>query len=71
MAIILLRGPRLLPEYRDPDAGRLEDPLVDLRLFRAPASSAALGMNRTALFVVFGSEPRRSQGRRSWRRSRC
>jgi MFS transporter, DHA2 family, multidrug resistance protein len=109
MALLLLVGPRLLPEYRDPDAGRLdlvsaamslvavlgviygvkriaedgsagaaavvsiaaglavgalflarqrrlEDPLVDLRLFRVPAFSVALGMNSAALFVVFGSE---------------
>ena len=109
MALLLIVGPRLLPEYRDPDAGRLDlvsaamslvavlgviygvkriaedgsagvpavlsiagglavgalflarqrrldDPLVDLRLFRAPAFSVALGMNSAALFVVFGSE---------------
>ncbi|HEX2502321.1 MAG TPA: MFS transporter [Miltoncostaeaceae bacterium] len=109
MALLLLLGPRLLPEYRDPGAGRLdlvsaamsllavlgvvygvkriaedgsagvasivsiaaglavgalflarqrrlEDPLLDLRLFRAPAFSAALGVNSAALFVVFGSE---------------
>jgi DHA2 family multidrug resistance protein-like MFS transporter len=108
MALLLAVGPRLLPEFRDPDAGRLdllsagqslvaviaviygvklfaehglgwaaagwvllgaavgavfirrqrrlEEPLVDLRLFRAPAFSAALGMNTAALLVVFGGE---------------
>ena len=109
MVLLLAVGPRLLPEYRDPGAGRLdllsaamslvavlgviygvkriaedgsagaeaiasialglavgalflvrqrrlEDPLVDLRLFRAPAFSVALGMNSAALFVVFGTE---------------
>jgi DHA2 family multidrug resistance protein-like MFS transporter len=35
---------------------RLRDPLVDLRLFRVPSFSVALGMNSAALFVVFGSE---------------
>lgn len=106
MALLLVVGPRLLPEFRDPDAGRLDllsaaqslvavltviygikriaehglgpealaailaglavgavfirrqrrlaDPLVDLRLFRAPAFSAALGMNAAAIMVVFG-----------------
>jgi DHA2 family multidrug resistance protein-like MFS transporter len=108
MALLLVVGPRLLPEFRDPDAGRLdllsaaqslvavlavifgikriaeggletaavasillglavgavfirrqrrlEEPLVDLRLFRTPAFSAALGMNTAALLVVFGGE---------------
>jgi DHA2 family multidrug resistance protein-like MFS transporter len=108
MALLLVVGPRLLPEFRDPDAGRLdllsaaqslvavlavifgvkriaegglgttavasillglavgavfirrqrrlEEPLVDLRLFRVPAFSAALGMNTAALLVVFGGE---------------
>jgi DHA2 family multidrug resistance protein-like MFS transporter len=108
MALLLAVGPRLLPEFRDPDAGRLdllsaaqslvavlavifgvkriaegglgttavasillglavgavfirrqrrlEEPLVDLRLFRVPAFSAALGMNTAALLVVFGGE---------------
>jgi DHA2 family multidrug resistance protein-like MFS transporter len=108
MALLLVVGPRLLPEFRDPDAGRLdllsaaqslvavlavifgikriaeggletaavasillglavgavfirrqrrlEEPLVDLRLFRTPAFSAALGMNTGALLVVFGGE---------------
>ena len=108
MALLLVVGPRLLPEFRDPEAGRLdllsaaqslaavlaviygvkliaedglgttavasillgaavgivfvrrqrrlEHPLVDLRLFRTPAFSAALGMNMAALLVVFGGE---------------
>jgi MFS transporter, DHA2 family, multidrug resistance protein len=106
MALLLAVGPSLLPEFRDPDAGRLDlisaamslvavlaviyglkeiaqdgiggvstlsivaglalgtaflrrqrtlaDPLIDLRLFRAPAFSAALGMNTLAFFVAFG-----------------
>ncbi len=106
MALLLAVGPRLLPEFRDPGAGRLDllsagqslvavlaviygvkriaedglgppaaasilvglavgaifirrqrrldDPLVDLGLFRVPAFSAALGMNTAALLVVFG-----------------
>lgn len=33
---------------------RLRDPLVDLRLFRVPAFSAALGTYAAGIFVVFG-----------------
>lgn len=33
---------------------RLADPLIDLRLFRAPAFSVALGTNVAAFFVIFG-----------------
>jgi DHA2 family multidrug resistance protein-like MFS transporter len=106
MALLLIVGPRLLPEKRDPEPARLDvssaalslaavvtaiyglkqlatsatglesvlwvaiglllgamfvrrqqrltDPLIDLRLFRAPAFSAALGTNLVAFFVVFG-----------------
>ena len=106
MALLLLTGPRLLPEYRDPKAGRLDlisavlslagvlavifglkrfaedgigwlpalaiaaglllgaaffrrqlrlaDPLIDLRLFRVPAFSAALAANTLSAFAVFG-----------------
>ena len=106
MVLLLVFGPRLLPEQRDPAAGRLDlisaglsmvavlsavyglkqaaasglsaeaaasigvgvvvgrvflrrqrrlaDPLIDLRLFRAPAFSGALGANLVAFFVVFG-----------------
>lgn len=108
MALLLVLGPVLLPEYRDPDAGRLDfisavlsvaailsaiyglkqiaqdglgltaalsivaglamgvafvtrqrklaDPLIDLRLFRAPAFSAALAANTLALFAMVGTE---------------
>lgn len=107
MALLLVLGPALLPEYRDPKAGRLDllsavlslvavlaviygikqmaesglgglpllsilaglavgvafvrrqralaDPLIDLRLFRAPAFSAALGTNVLAIFAAFGA----------------
>jgi MFS transporter, DHA2 family, multidrug resistance protein len=107
MALLLVLGPRLLPEYRDPDPGRfdvasasmslfsvlaviygvkrvaesglgsaavvaiasglavgllfvrrqraLEDPLVDLRLFRAPAFRASLAANTLAIFVAGGA----------------
>ena len=107
MAVLLIAGPRLLPEYKDPDAGRLDvrsaalslvavlaviygikraaehgldvlplaaiaagvalgvvfarrqrtlaDPLIDLRLFRAPAFSAAVATNMLSLFVIFGA----------------
>jgi DHA2 family multidrug resistance protein-like MFS transporter len=107
MVLLLVLGPVLLPEYRDPQAGRLDlasaalslvavlatiyglkkiaesglawlpalaivagvavglvfvrrqqtlaDPLIDLRLFRAPAFSAALAVNVVGTFVVFGS----------------
>jgi DHA2 family multidrug resistance protein-like MFS transporter len=107
MALLLGIGPRLLPEYRDPDAGRLDlpsaamslaavlatilglkqlaqdgvhveallwiaagvwiaaafarrqgrlaDPLIDLRLFREPAFSAALATNLLSFFAVFGA----------------
>jgi MFS transporter, DHA2 family, multidrug resistance protein len=106
MALLLVVGPRLLPEYRDPEAGRLDpvsaaaslvavlaaiyglkqlaqdgtgwlpvlaiaagvavgtafvrrqgrlaDPLIDLRLFRAPAFSGALAANTIGFFVNFG-----------------
>lgn len=106
MALLGIVGPRLLPEDRDPEPGRLDvlsaalslaavlaaiyglkqlvtsatgleavlwiatglllgvvfvrrqqrltDPLIDLRLFRAPAFSAALTTNLVAFFVIFG-----------------
>jgi len=106
MALLLVLGPRLLPEYRDPQAGRLDlrsagmsliaflaviyglketvqngfglqpaaailgglvigflflrrqarldDPLIDLRLFRIPTFSVALATNMLAVFVVVG-----------------
>ncbi|HEX2030174.1 MAG TPA: MFS transporter, partial [Actinomycetota bacterium] len=106
MALLLLLGPRLLPEYRDPTAGRpdlasaalslaavlaaifglkqlaqdgwgwapavaivggaalggafvrrqrrLADPLIDLRLFRAPGFSAALATYGLGVVIVFG-----------------
>jgi DHA2 family multidrug resistance protein-like MFS transporter len=107
MVLVLVLGPRLLPEYRDPAAGRLDpisallgllavlaviyglkqaaqggigwapaaavlaglvlgaaflrrqrrlpDPLIDLRLFRVPAFSAALAAYTLGFFVNFGS----------------
>jgi MFS transporter, DHA2 family, multidrug resistance protein len=107
MALLLAVGPRLLPEFRDPEAGRLDltsaalslvavlasiyglkqiaedglgwppvlaiaagvavaaaflhrqgrlaDPLIDLRLFRAPAFSAALAAHTFGFFVNFGA----------------
>ncbi len=107
MALLLTLGPRLLPEFRDPSAGRpdlisamlslaavlgviyglkqiaihgvawlpavsigvglalgaifvrrqqeLADPLIDLRLFRAPLFSASLVTYALATFAVFGS----------------
>lgn len=106
MALLLAVGPALLPEYRDPEAGRLHipsaalsliavlvlifglkqaaqdgmdwlagvailggvalaalvvrvqrslaDPLIDLRMFRVPAFSAALTIYTLATFVAFG-----------------
>jgi MFS transporter, DHA2 family, multidrug resistance protein len=106
MALLLVVGPRLLPEYRDPEArrldlisaaislvavlalifglkqiaqdgvgwtaalsigaglaigaafvhrqGRLDDPLIDLRLFRLPAFNTALAANTLGFFVNFG-----------------
>jgi MFS transporter, DHA2 family, multidrug resistance protein len=106
MALLLVVGPRLLPEYRDPQARGLDllsaalslvavltviyglkevaqdgfgstaaisialglaiawafvrrqqglaDPLIDLRLFRLPAFSAALATNTFGFFVEFG-----------------
>jgi len=106
MALLLALGPRLLPEYRDPEAGRLDlssaamslaavlaliyglkaavqngfgpqpaivifaglvigllflrrqvsldDPLIDLRLFRIPTFSASLATNILTVFVAFG-----------------
>jgi DHA2 family multidrug resistance protein-like MFS transporter len=106
MALLLVVGPRLLPEYRDPNAGRpdvasaalsliailsmiyglkriaqdgvsavaiafivagivigvvfvrrqlrLADPLIDLRLFRAPAFSASLAMYGLTILFMFG-----------------
>jgi DHA2 family multidrug resistance protein-like MFS transporter len=107
MALLLVLGPVLLPEYRDPEAGRLDlgsaglslaavllviwglkqlardgmglpsalsivaglvvgvvfvrrqqtlaDPLLDLRLFRSPAFSAALAANVLDFFVAFAA----------------
>jgi len=107
MALLLVVGPILLPEFRDPEPGRLDlasavlslisvlavvygvkelaengvgpvamlvfaggtvvgvaflrrqrtlpDPLVDLRLFRRPAFTAALTANTLSLFLVFGT----------------
>jgi MFS transporter, DHA2 family, multidrug resistance protein len=107
MALLLVLGPILLPEYRDPRAGRLDlvsagmslaavlavvyglkqlaqdgagwppalwivaglavgvafvrrqqtlaEPLLDLRLFRVPAFSAALTTNVLSFFVGFGT----------------
>jgi DHA2 family multidrug resistance protein-like MFS transporter len=106
MILLLIVGPVLLPEYRDPNAGRLDipstllslttvlpviyglkqiaqhgvgatawlsilagivsgaifvrrqrtlaDPLIDLRLFQAPAFSASLVLYTGATFVLFG-----------------
>jgi DHA2 family multidrug resistance protein-like MFS transporter len=106
MLLLLVVGPRLLPEFRDPAAGRLDvlsagmslvavlaviyglkqiaqdglawlpalvmlaglavgglfvrrqltlaDPLIDLRLFRAPAFSASLATYGLGIFVAFG-----------------
>jgi MFS transporter, DHA2 family, multidrug resistance protein len=108
MGLLLVLGPRLLPESRDPEPGRfdlasaalslvamllaiygvkrfaehglgwlpaltiaaglalglvfvrrqrtLADPLVDLRLFRAPAFSVALAANALTVFVILGTE---------------
>jgi len=106
MALLLVLGPRLLPEFRDPEAGRLdlrsaamslaavlaliyglkttvqdgfglqpaavilaglvisllflrrqaslEDPLIDLRLFRIPTFSTSLVTNVLAVFIAVG-----------------
>jgi DHA2 family multidrug resistance protein-like MFS transporter len=107
MLLLLALGPVLLPEYRDPDAGKLDllsaglslvgvlaiiygvkqlaehglgaqpglailfglvifgvfllrqrtldDPLIDLQLFRVPAFSASLATNTLGVFAAFGS----------------
>jgi MFS transporter, DHA2 family, multidrug resistance protein len=107
MALLLVLGPVLLPEFRDPEAGRpdlpsaalsliavlaviyglkqiaqdglgwlpvlsilvglvvgyvflrrqgtLRDPLIDLRLFRAPAFSASLAVYTLGILVLFGT----------------
>lgn len=107
MGLLLIVAPILLPEYRDPQAGRLDlasavlslaavlaviygakalaehgpgwppllwilaglaigavfirrqarldDPLMDLRLFRSPGFGAALAVNVLGLFAVFGT----------------
>ena len=106
MALLLILGPRLLPEYKDPNAGRLDipsaamsllailavifglkafaqdgigwfpvlwialggtiaalfvrrqrrldDPLIDLRLFRVPGFSASLVVYALGIMLVFG-----------------
>lgn len=106
MLMLLVLGPMLLPEFRDPKAGRMDlwsagqsvvavlsviygikriaengwaiehglailfgisvaisffrrqrrlaDPLIDVKLFQAPALSAALATNIVGLFVIFG-----------------
>jgi MFS transporter, DHA2 family, multidrug resistance protein len=107
MVLLLIVGPRLLPEYRDPNAGRpdlisvamslaavlttiyglkqiaqdgvsvtalsaiiagvvigvlfvrrqfsLEDPLVDMRLFRLPAFAASLTTYGLTILILFGA----------------
>ena len=107
MAALLFLGPKLLPEFRDPDAGRpdltsaalslgavlgfiyglkqiaengfgpraavaigfgivvgigfirrqmrLDDPLLDLRLFRVPAFSVSVATNALGGFIAFGT----------------
>ena len=107
MALLLVLGPRLLPEFRDPDAGRLdlpsaglslgavlgviyglkqiaqdgfaadagaaiaigailgvvfvrrqmtlEDPLIDLKLFRVPAFTVSVATNALGGFIAFGT----------------
>ncbi|MGE5801741.1 MAG: MFS transporter [Gemmatimonadota bacterium] len=107
MVLLLIVGPMLLPEFRDPNAGRLDiysatlslgsvlaliyglkrfaehgldplaafvvaeglvlgvafvrrqrrlaDPLIDLRLFRAPAFNASLALYMLATLVAFGA----------------
>jgi MFS transporter, DHA2 family, multidrug resistance protein len=107
MILLLVLGPVLLPEFRDPDAGRLDlfsaalsilsvlaviyglkqtvqdgfgwppalvilvgvaigiafvhrqtklaDPLIDLRLFRAPGFSASLAVYTLGILVLFGA----------------
>ena len=106
MAILLIVGPKLLPEYKDPNAGKpdwisvamsltavltmiyglkqiaqdgvgvvavlsivaglglgvlfvrrqlaLEDPLIDMRLFRTPAFAASLATYGVTILVMFG-----------------
>ena len=106
MALLLILGPIVLPEYKAPDAGRLDlasaalslvavlalifglkqmaqdgigwpplaaigiglaagvvwvrrqlslaDPMIDVRLFRIPSFSAALGVNFLAIFMAVG-----------------
>jgi MFS transporter, DHA2 family, multidrug resistance protein len=106
MALLLVLGPRVLPEYRDPQAGRLDlvsaamslvavlavvfglkqiaqdglgglavaavvvglavgvgfarrqlrldDPMIDLRLFRIPAFNASLATNFLGIFIAVG-----------------
>jgi DHA2 family multidrug resistance protein-like MFS transporter len=108
MALLLVIGPRVLPEFRDPHPGRfdltsailsllsvlsvvygikrmaeggggpaasiavavglavgavflrrqarLKDPMIDLRLFRAPPFSTSLAANALAILVVFGMD---------------
>jgi MFS transporter, DHA2 family, multidrug resistance protein len=107
MALLLVLGPILLPEYKDPDAGRLDlfsaalslvavlaviyglkqiaqdgiergsvaaiviglliglaflirqtrldDPLIDVRLFRVPSFSASLAVYTLGILVLFGA----------------
>ena len=107
MALLLILGPRLLPEFKDPSAGRidlrsvllslaavlpviyglkqiaqdgpgaqgfativaglvfgalfvrrqtrLDDPLIDLRLFRFPAFSVSVASNTLTGFIAFGT----------------
>jgi MFS transporter, DHA2 family, multidrug resistance protein len=107
MVLLLVLGPLLLPEYRDPNAGRIDmlsaalsllsvlafiygvkriaetgfgwlpagtmlagiflaaafvrrqfvlnDPLIDLKLFKTPAFSVSLGINILGMFFMFGT----------------
>ena len=51
IALGLIVGATFLRRQR-----RLTDPMIDLRLFKAPAFSAALAANAFALFAVFGMD---------------
>jgi DHA2 family multidrug resistance protein-like MFS transporter len=53
-AALLVLGGLVLGALFARRQGRLAEPLIDLRLFRRPAFSAALGTNLAAFFVIFG-----------------
>ena len=66
MALLLVLGPRLLPEYRDPDAGRLD--LVSAALSLVAVLAVIFGLKQIAQDGLGSARRRRRAGRARDRR---